>query len=103
MTPLPSHWYLHTPTHTTPSLQDGSWPVFYHGLAIFVGGLSVSRGVSTIEPVNKVIVPVLLFIVAFSFYWAIFLPYASEGIIHMFTPNWSELLHACSLLSLNQP
>ena len=47
-------------------------------------------GVATIEPVNKVIVPVLLGIVVFSFYWAIFLPYASEGIQFMFQPNWGR-------------
>ena len=51
--------------------------------------LAVIGGVATIEPVNKVIVPILLGIVVFSFYWALFLPNAADGIIHMFTPNWS--------------
>lgn len=64
--------------------------MFFHGLAIIAAGLSVIRGVSTIEPVNKVIVPILLAIVTLSFYWALFLPWASEGIIHMFTPNWGK-------------
>ena len=69
-------------------LQASSWPVGFHGIAIFAAGLSVIRGVATIEPVNKVIVPILLGIIVLSFYWALFLPYASEGIKHMFSPNW---------------
>ena len=73
---------------STCILQDSSWPVLFHGLAIIAASLSVIRGVATIEPVNKVIVPILLAIVVFSFYWALFLPYAADGIIHMFKPHW---------------
>jgi SNF family Na+-dependent transporter len=62
--------------------------VFFHGLAVLASSLSVIRGVATIEPVNRVIVPILLAIVAFSFYWAIFLPSAADGIRHLFRPNW---------------
>lgn len=72
------------------SFQGSSWPVFCHGVAIIAASLSVMRGVATIEPVNKVIVPVLLGIVTFSFYWALFLPGAADGIIHMFRPHWGE-------------
>ena len=64
------------------------WPVLCHGVAILAAGLSVSRGVATIESVNKVIVPVLLVIVVFCFYWALFLPHASEGITYIFSPNF---------------
>ena len=71
-------------------LQDSSWPVFFHALAIIAASLSVIRGVATIEPVNKVIVPILLGIVVFSFYWGIFLDGAADGIIHMFKPHWGE-------------
>ena len=55
---------------------------------MIAASLSVIRGVATIEPVNKVIVPILLGIVVFSFYWGIFLDGASDGIIHMFKPHW---------------
>ena len=61
--------------------------------------LSVSRGVATIEPVNKVIVPVLLGIVVFCFYWALFLPYASEGITHMFSPSFGMFLCVAFMFS----
>ena len=30
-------------------LQDSSWPVGFHGIAIFAAGLSVIRGVATTE------------------------------------------------------
>ncbi len=76
--------------------QDSSWPILCHFLAIFASALSVSRGVSTIEPVNKVIVPVLLLIVVICFYWAIFLDYADRGIVHMFSPEWSKLMTSTS-------
>jgi SNF family Na+-dependent transporter len=65
--------------------------VLCHAVAILLASLSVSRGVSTIEPVNKVIVPVLLSIVVLCFYWSIFLPYAGNGIIHLFSPSWESL------------
>ena len=57
---------------------------------MILASLSVSRGVSTIEPLNKVVVPILLAIVLFSFYWAIFLPYAHVGIEKFFSPNWGK-------------
>ena len=71
-------------------LQGSNWPVFFHLLCIVIACLAISRGVSTIEPVNRIIVPTLLVIVAFSFYWSLYLPYAGMGIIHMFSPNWSK-------------
>jgi hypothetical protein len=67
--------------------------VFCHSLAIIAASLSVIRGVATIEPVNRVIVPILLAIVTFSFYWALFLPSAADGIIHMFRPNWGTTFY----------
>ena len=39
------------------SMQGSNWPVLCHGVAILLASLSVSRGVSTIEPVNKVSPP----------------------------------------------
>ena len=84
--PLSAHTHL----SSLHNIQDSSWPVLCHGVAMLFAMLSVSRGVSTIEPVNKVVVPILLFIIVFCFYWALFLPYSADGIIHMFSPSWSE-------------
>jgi len=71
-------------------LQDKLWPVPCHFLSVLIAAVSVSRGVSSIEPMNKVVVPALLILLLFSFYWGLFLPYAHIGIEHFFTPNWSE-------------
>lgn len=87
--PLPIS--LQASNTTWNELQGSNWPVLCHGISILVAALSVSRGVATIEPVNKVIVPVLLGIVVFCFYWALFLPYASEGITHMFSPSFASM------------
>lgn len=57
---------------------------------MLIAGLTVVGGVATIEPVNKIMVPTLLAIVTLSFYWAIFLPSAADGITYMFRPNWSK-------------
>ena len=72
--------------------QDSHWPVWCHLISMILASLSVIRGVSTIEPINKIAVPVLLGIVLFSFYWAIFLPYADVGIEKFFSPNWGKLV-----------
>lgn len=64
-----------------------------HVVSVLVAGVSVSRGVSSIEPMNMVVVPTLLLLILFSFYWGLFLPYASIGIEHFFSPNWSESCH----------
>ena len=71
-------------------LQNSGFPIICHLACIVLACLSISRGVSTIEPVNRIIVPTLLIIVVFTFYWALYLPYAGMGIIHMFTPSWSK-------------
>ena len=72
------------------SLQNSPWPIVCHLICIGLACLAISRGVSSIEPVNRIIVPTLLLIVVFTFYWALFMPYGGMGIIHMFSPSWSE-------------
>ena len=68
---------------------------------MILASLSVSRGVSTIEPLNKVVVPILLTIILFSFYWAIFLPYADVGIEKFFSPNWGKFVMHHYTITLN--
>ena len=78
-------------------LQNSGFPIICHLACIVLACLSISRGVSTIEPVNRIIVPTLLIIVVFTFYWALYLPYAGMGIIHMFTPSWSKSIYLDTL------
>ena len=57
-----------------------------------VAGLSVVKGVKTIEKVNMFLVPVLLIIILFTFTWSLTREYADYGITYLFTPNWGKLI-----------
>lgn len=71
--------------------QSGGWPLLFHALAMGLGGLAITKGVSSIERVNKILVPTLLTIVLISTIRALMLPGAWEGVSYLFTPNWSQL------------
>lgn len=73
-------------------LQESQYlPVLLHFLSLLFTSLSLIRGVSSIEKVNRVIVPLLLLVLLVSFYWSLTLEYASYGITFLFTPDWGEL------------
>ena len=59
-------------------------------LAVVMAGLSVAKGVKTIEKVSLFLVPVLLFIIGFTFVWSLTREYADLGITYLFTPNWGK-------------
>ncbi|KAK2547868.1 putative sodium-dependent transporter YocR [Acropora cervicornis] len=63
-------------------------PVLLHFLSLLFTSLSLIKGVSSIEKVNRVIVPLLLLVLLVSFYWSLTLEYASYGITFLFTPDW---------------
>ncbi len=71
--------------------QSSAWPLLFHGLAMGFGALAISKGVRSIERVNKVLVPTLLVIVLISVIRALTLPGAMEGVAYLFTPEWSQL------------
>lgn len=71
--------------------QSGGWPLFFHAIAMGLGGLAIYKGVSSIERVNKVLVPTLLGIVVIATVRALMLPGASEGLVYLFTPDWAQL------------
>ena len=56
-----------------------------------VGGFAIYKGVSSIEKVNRILIPTLLIIVLICVIRAISLPGAFNGIIYLFTPQWSQL------------
>ncbi|XP_015780187.1 PREDICTED: uncharacterized sodium-dependent transporter YocR-like, partial [Acropora digitifera] len=73
-------------------LQESQYlPVLLHFLSLLFTSLSLIKGVSSIEKVNRVIVPLLLLVLLVSFYWSLTLEYASYGITFLFTPDWGEL------------
>jgi len=72
--------------------QSGGWPMLFHAVAMGLGALAIWRGVTSIERVNKVLIPTLLIIVIASVIRAVTLPGAAAGIVHLFTPEWGQLL-----------
>ena len=60
-------------------------------LAMLVAMIAVSRGVRSIERINRVLVPTLLVIVLLSVVRAVTLPGSEAGIAYLLSPQWSQL------------
>ena len=73
------------------SYQNSIWPIITHAAAALFGALAIWKGVSSIERVNKILIPTLLVIVLISLVRAITLPGAGEGLAYLFKPEWSQL------------
>ncbi len=71
--------------------QSSGWPLLFHAIAMALGALAIWRGVTSIERVNKILVPTLLTIVLVSVVRALTLPGAWDGVAYLFTPQWSQL------------
>ncbi len=71
--------------------QSGGFPLVFHALAMFFGAVAVWKGVSSIERVNKVLIPALLLIVLIALGRTLTLDGAWEGIAFLFTPDWATL------------
>ncbi len=73
------------------SYQSSYWPVVTHAIALGAGCFSILWGVKSIEKINRILIPGLLFILLGSIVRALTLPGALEGITYLFTPDWSLL------------
>ena len=73
------------------NFQSSYYPVLFHAIAMTVGGFAIYKGVTSIEKVNRILIPTLLIIVLICVIRAISLPGAFNGIIYLFTPQWSQL------------
>lgn len=73
------------------NFQAGGGPLFFHAVAMSLGALAVWKGVSSIERVNKVLIPALLLIVLIALVRALTLDGSGEGVRFLFTPQWSQL------------
>jgi NSS family neurotransmitter:Na+ symporter len=71
--------------------QAGNWPLLTHFMAVILEGPAILRGISSIEKVNRILVPSLLVIVFISVVRAITLPGSGEGIDYLFRPDWKAL------------
>ncbi len=73
------------------SYQGSMWPLLTHLIAVGFGALAIWKGISSIERVNKILIPSLLVIVILSVIRAVTLPGAGEGLAYLFRPQWDQL------------
>lgn len=71
--------------------QAGYTPLLFHAIAMSFGAWAVWNGVSSIERVNKVLIPTLLVIVLIAVARTVTLDGAAEGLAFLFTPQWDML------------
>jgi NSS family neurotransmitter:Na+ symporter len=71
--------------------QGSLWPLVFHALMMGAGGLVVVKGVSSIERINKILIPSLLLVVLISLVRAVTLSGSAQGLEYLFTPDWSML------------
>ena len=66
-------------------------PVITHAIIMVFGGLVVMKGISSIERINKILIPSLLVVLFVSLIRALTLEGSMDGIRYLFTPDWSTL------------
>ncbi|MFC1557575.1 sodium-dependent transporter [candidate division KSB1 bacterium] len=73
------------------SYQIGGWPLIFHGIAMGLGAVAIWKGVTSIERVNRVLIPVLFLIIVISVIRALTLQGSWDGIAYLFNPQWNQL------------
>lgn len=71
--------------------QGSNWPLVGHAIVMFIGGFIVIKGISSIEKVNKILIPSLLLVLIVSLIKALSLEGSGLGLEYLFTPDWSTL------------
>lgn len=71
--------------------QSSLWPLLTHLSAVCFGALSIWKGISSIEKVNKILIPSLLIIIIICVIRAVTLPGAVDGLIYLFKPDLKQL------------
>lgn len=71
--------------------QGSALPSVFHALMMGLGGFIVVKGISSIERINKILIPSLLLVVVISLIRAVMLPGSLQGVEYLFTPDWSML------------
>ncbi len=96
------YYFTYTALHPLPenldsamaiwnNYQASAWPMVTHAIAILFGAFAIWKGVSSIERVNKILIPTLLLIVIISVIRAVTLPGAGEGLAYLFRPDLKQL------------
>ena len=71
--------------------QGSQWPFVLHFIALATGGLVIWKGITSIEKVNKVLIPVLILIIIFAVTRALTLPGSLQGVAYLFRVDWQQL------------
>ncbi|TYP95165.1 neurotransmitter:Na+ symporter, NSS family [Fodinibius salinus] len=71
--------------------QGSYLPSVFHAAMMAIGGYIVVKGISSIERINKVLIPSLLLVVVISLIRAVTLEGSGQGLEYLFTPDWSML------------
>lgn len=72
-------------------LSSSNWAYLSHFIAVGGGILAIWKGISSIEKVNKVLIPTLLIIIFLSVIRSLFLPSSIDGISYIFNFDFSLL------------
>jgi len=97
-----AYYFIYMATHSLPSTfesamsiwnsyQSGYWPLITHLGSVGLGALAIWKGVSSIEKVNKVLIPTLLLIVIICVIRAVTLPGAGTGLKYLFSADLKQL------------
>ncbi len=73
------------------NFQSSLLPFITHLFAVVAGMFAIWRGVTSIERINKILIPVLILIILGSVVRSVFLPGALDGIKYLFTVEWAQL------------
>jgi NSS family neurotransmitter:Na+ symporter len=79
--------------HAWQSFQSSGLPILFLALTMGAGAWVVVKGVSSIERINKVMIPSLFVILVISLVRTLMLPGSGEGLRFIFTIDWSMLGH----------
>ena len=74
------------------NFQSSFFPLICNAVVIILGGLIISKGVMSIQKVNKIIIPILFFILLICFIRSLTLPNSMTGIKFFFSIDFEELL-----------
>lgn len=75
---------------TWDTYQSGGWPLVSHAVVMLFGGLAIWKGVSGIERINKLLIPILLVIIFIALIRSLTLSGSMKGIRYLFTIDWSQ-------------
>jgi NSS family neurotransmitter:Na+ symporter len=70
--------------------QTGGWPLLSHAIVMLFGGLAIWKGISSIERINKWLIPTLLVIILIALVKSISLDGSMEGVYYLFRVDWAQ-------------